>query len=164
MQPSPPGFASDRRRVLPRRLFSGIAAAGLSTVGLIAADGRPAEPPGAPSSVQLLGTVYDTRDRWNPFVADNDMAADGPAGDYVRRVRLSASGGRNGDGIYAIRFGLDHRLDQLCKTDPKAPASHVVCNSGAANGTSCSARRPMAITPSASRRRHAPTPSNRRSA
>src|SRR5579872_1954621 len=62
-----------------------------------------------PASVQLLGTVHDTRGRWNPFLADNDMAPQGQSGDYLWQGWLAADGGRNGDGIYAIRFTTDHR-------------------------------------------------------
>lgn len=80
-----------------------------------------------PASVQLLGTVHDTRGRWNPFLSDNDMAPQGENGVYLWQGWLAADGGRNGDGIYAVRFATDHRLDGTCKADPMAPASRAVC-------------------------------------
>ncbi|MEI8313717.1 MAG: hypothetical protein WCH98_23460, partial [Verrucomicrobiota bacterium] len=57
----------------------------------------------APESAQLVGTVRDGRARWNPFLACNDLS---PVGDgtFTSTLKLSASGGRNGDGVYVMRF------------------------------------------------------------
>lgn len=90
-----------------------------------------AAPPAAPGegTAQLLGTVHDTRGRWNPFLAENDMTPD-PAGGFFRDVALSAAGGRNGDGVYAIRFSTGHGLEGAFKADPAAPEGPLL--SGAA--------------------------------
>ena len=83
--------------------------------------------PAAPRDAQVLGTVHDSRGRWNPFLADNDMSLDPANGDFVRDFALSATGGRNGDGIYALRFSTGHSLDGLCRADPVAPAGPLLC-------------------------------------
>jgi hypothetical protein len=76
-------------------------------------------------TAQLLGTVNDTRGRWNPFLSENDMTADASGGFY-RDVALSATGGRNGDGVYALRFSTGRRLDGVFKIDPAAPNGRLL--------------------------------------
>ncbi len=67
-----------------------------------------------PDSAQLVGTVHDTRAAWNPFNQANDLRrlADGT---YAVDLTLRANGGRNHDGIYAIRFNTNHELRQVFK-------------------------------------------------
>jgi len=66
----------------------------------------------APASAQLVGTVREGRARWNPFFAGNDLS---PVGDgtFAATMRLSASGGRNCDGVYAMRLSTNHELRQV---------------------------------------------------
>jgi len=68
----------------------------------------------APESAQLVGTVRDGRARWNPFFAGNNLS---PVGDgtFAATLKLSASGGRNGDGVYVMRFFTNHQLRQVFK-------------------------------------------------
>lgn len=77
------------------------------------------------ATAQLLGTVHDTRGRWNPFLPENDMTAD-PSGGFFRDVALSATGGRNGDGVYAFRFSTGHQLQGVFKADPAAPENRLL--------------------------------------
>ncbi len=86
----------------------------LIPLALLAATLHPASSQTAPASAQLVGTVRDGRARWNPFLAGNDMAGQ-PDGTFAATVRLSATGGRNGDGIYAARFFTNHELRQVFK-------------------------------------------------
>ena len=65
-------------------------------------------------SAQLVGTVHETRTAWNPFAAANDMQAANDGG-FVRELDLRVDGGRNRDGIYAMRFFVDHELRQVYK-------------------------------------------------
>ena len=73
----------------------------------------------AAASAQLLGTVHDTRSAWNPFAAANDMKA-ARLGSFVRELELRVDGGRNRDGIYAMRFVVDRELRQTFKRGAKA--------------------------------------------
>lgn len=66
-------------------------------------------------SAQLLGTVNNNRGRWNPFLPENNMISDGKT--YYKEVELEANGGRQGDGIYALRFVTNHDLRQSFKAD-----------------------------------------------
>lgn len=66
-------------------------------------------------STQLLGTVNNNRGRWNPFLPENNMTPDGKT--YYKEVELEANGGRQGDGIYALRFVTNHDLRQTFKAD-----------------------------------------------
>lgn len=67
-----------------------------------------------PGSAQLVGTVREGRARWNPFFAGNDMTPGGE-GTFSATLRLSATGGRNADGVYAMRFFTNHELRQVYK-------------------------------------------------
>jgi len=67
-----------------------------------------------PGSAQLVGTVREGRARWNPFFAGNDMTA-GAGGIFSDTLHLRASGGRNGDGIYTMRFFTNSELRQVYK-------------------------------------------------
>jgi len=73
----------------------------------------------APASVQVVGTVIGGRAAWNPFHSGNDMKRDA-GGVFVRRLFLSASGGRNGDGIYAMRFNTGRELRSVFKRGAEA--------------------------------------------
>jgi hypothetical protein len=84
-------------------------------------------------TAQLLGTVNDTRGAWNPFLAENDMVWDPAAGEYSKTVRLSASGGRNADGVYALRFAANHTVREAYKADPAAPVGRLATGEAAAN-------------------------------
>jgi len=66
-------------------------------------------------NAQIVGTVHDTRGRWNPFLPENDMILDENKGLYSRVFYLSPKGGRNADGIYAIRFFTNHDINQVFK-------------------------------------------------
>ena len=70
-------------------------------------------------SAQLLGTVHDTRSAWNPFAAANDMMA-ASDGSFVRELELRVDGGRNRDGIYAMRLVTDRELRQTFKRGGQA--------------------------------------------
>ncbi len=76
------------------------------------------EPTPAPVQVlsaQIMGTVHDTREKWNPYMPENDMTFDKNVGLYSRIFYLSHRGGRNADGIYAIRFSTNNELLQVYK-------------------------------------------------
>lgn len=66
-------------------------------------------------SAQILGTVHDERGRWNLFLERNNMDFDPESGGFVRAFKLATTGGRNGDGIYAIRFTTNHDLSEVYK-------------------------------------------------
>ncbi|MEI6034350.1 MAG: hypothetical protein WCS65_08750 [Verrucomicrobiae bacterium] len=83
-----------------------------SLVVLIVSAAAAAEPDF--QSAQLVGTVRAGRAGWNPFAASNDMPPAGN-GTFAATLRLSASGGRNADGIYAMRFFTNHELRQVYK-------------------------------------------------
>ena len=72
-------------------------------------------------SAQLLGTVNNNRGRWNPFLPENNMIRDGQT--YHKEVELEANGGRQGDGIYALRFVTNHDLRQTFKVDRQIDSS-----------------------------------------
>ena len=67
-------------------------------------------------TAQLVGTIREGRARWNPFSADNDMAS-APDGTFASKLHLNASGGRNADGIYTMRFFTNHSLRQVYKRE-----------------------------------------------
>ncbi|TCI03999.1 hypothetical protein EZV61_07335 [Corallincola luteus] len=74
------------------------------------------------SSAQLVGTLHDYRDRWNPFSEQNNMTRVHASGDlFTATYSLSPTGGRAGDGVYAIRFFTDHELSQVYKHELTAP-------------------------------------------
>ncbi len=65
-------------------------------------------------SAQLVGTVRDGRGRWNPFDNSTNMSPAGN-GTFTATLPLTVDGGRNGDGIYAMRFFTDHELRKVFK-------------------------------------------------
>lgn len=67
-----------------------------------------------PLGAQLVGTVHDTRTAWNPFSPDNAMLPE-TDGAFAREVTLRADGGRNRDGVYAMRFFADRELRRVFK-------------------------------------------------
>lgn len=69
-------------------------------------------------TAQLLGTVHTRRGRWNPFLPDNDMKRTEQG--FSATVTLSERGGRHCDGVYALRFSLDHDLRKSWKFDLSA--------------------------------------------
>ncbi|GAA5218273.1 hypothetical protein ACFSJ3_15460 [Corallincola platygyrae] len=74
------------------------------------------------ASAQLVGTVHNYRDRWNPYSELNNMTRIDASGDqFTATYTLSPEGGRAGDGIYAIRFFTEHELDQVYKHDLTSP-------------------------------------------
>ncbi len=73
---------------------------------------------GATETAQLVGTVRENRSRWNPFSPDNSMEANGK-GSFKTTLRLSKTGGRNSDGIYALRFFADQDLRKVFKRGKK---------------------------------------------
>lgn len=79
---------------------------------LLALHGAPHAAPH--DTAQLVGTVHDTRAAWNPFAPANDMRRLSN-GTFVADLRLSASGGRNRDGIHVMRFFTDRELRQVYK-------------------------------------------------
>ena len=83
-------------------------------LALLAAPFLTASAQAASESAQLVGTVREGRARWNPFADANDMPPAGN-GTFAATLRLGASGGRNGDGIYAMRFFTNHELRQVYK-------------------------------------------------
>ena len=66
-------------------------------------------------SVAVLGTVHSHRQRWNPFDSGNSMqrAADGR--NWLRWFNLNPRGGRHGDGVYNLRFILNHNPRRVLK-------------------------------------------------
>ncbi|MDJ0730925.1 MAG: hypothetical protein QNJ33_13120 [Crocosphaera sp.] len=66
-------------------------------------------------SAQLLGTVNNNRGHWNPFLPENNMVKKGET--YYKEVELNANGGRHHDGIYALRFVVNHDLYQTFKAE-----------------------------------------------
>ncbi len=95
------------------------------------APGRPdlaePEPPNDGMSAQLLGTHSELRGRWNPFLSENFMTRlSGDATEFRKTVALSPSGGRHGDGVYAVRFTTNSDLDQVFKADPKAEVGRLL--------------------------------------
>ena len=56
-----------------------------------------------PLTAQLVGTLMDGRSMWNPFDPRNDMEYESN-GNFKKTLLLSATGGRNHDGIYSMRF------------------------------------------------------------
>ena len=65
-------------------------------------------------SAQLVGTAREGRARWNPFTASNDMTAT-PDGSFTAVLHLSSTGGRNEDGVFAMRFFTNHELREVYK-------------------------------------------------
>lgn len=86
---------------------------------------------GENSTAQLVGTVLEGRNRWNPFDPGSDMQADGKGG-FTRTVHLSAAGGRNRDGVYAMRFFLGRDLRSVYKRG--AEMGKLVTGPGSASG------------------------------
>ncbi len=65
-------------------------------------------------SAQLVGTVMEGRHSWNLYDLHNEMLPDS-SGNFIRTLSLSATGGRNRDGIYAMRFFTGHDLRSVYK-------------------------------------------------
>jgi len=65
-------------------------------------------------TAQLVGTVIEGRYRWNPFDQHNEMLRDS-SGNFIRTLALRATGGRNHDGIYAMRFFTGRDLRSVYK-------------------------------------------------
>lgn len=79
------------------------------------------------NNVQLLGTVNAHRGRWNPYLSGNDMLHDSfNKGGFVKSIYLHPRGGRNADGIYAIRFTVNHDIGKVYKLDRVRGAPHMV--------------------------------------
>ena len=76
---------------------------------------EPASLPSQVLSAQIMGTVHDTREKWNPYMPENNMTFDKNAGLYRRSFYLSPRGGRCADGIYAIRFSTNNEILQVYK-------------------------------------------------
>ncbi len=70
-------------------------------------------------SAQVVGTVHEGRYCWNPFHPSTTMAPD-EKNRFRATVRLSTTGGRNGDGIYTMRFFTNSELRQVYKRGEKA--------------------------------------------
>lgn len=83
----------------------------LATIVLLSSLGTAAAGPG---SAQLVGTVRPSRAAWNPFDPSNDMRQN-PDGTFSADLKLSASGGRNGDGVYSMRFVSGRELGGTLK-------------------------------------------------
>ncbi|MBV5333767.1 hypothetical protein JZU57_00630 [bacterium] len=83
----------------------------------------------AADTAQLVGTVREHRGRWNPFASDNTMSPV-EGGGFTATVPLSTTGGRNGDGIYAMRFYTNQDLRQVFKRGKQA--GELVTGPGAA--------------------------------
>ena len=79
------------------------------------AKNEPTPPPVQVLSAQVMGTVHDTREKWNPYMPENDMTFDKNSGLYRQLFYLSAHGGRCADGIYAIRFSTNNEILQVYK-------------------------------------------------
>ncbi|NTU67539.1 MAG: hypothetical protein HGB02_01515 [Chlorobiaceae bacterium] len=75
--------------------------------------------PHVPASAQVVGTVVGGRYGWNPFHAGNDMHREA-RGVFSRRFYLSTTGGRNADGIYAMRFHTGRELREVFKRGARA--------------------------------------------
>ena len=66
-------------------------------------------------SVQLVGTVYNSRAQWNPFDQSNNMGFDKEQKVFVSKVNLTSTDSFNGDGIYAIRFHTNNDVNSVYK-------------------------------------------------
>ncbi len=66
-------------------------------------------------SAQVLGTIHKNRNRWNSYASENNMIFDEINNRFFWKQRLTDTGGLNADGIYAIRFNLNHDLNQAFK-------------------------------------------------
>ena len=80
----------------------------------LAATTLPAVAGDHPATAQLLGTVHATRTAWNPFATANEMRRQDD-GSFTADLTLRTDGGRNQDGIYALRFVTDRELRQTYK-------------------------------------------------
>ena len=58
-------------------------------------------------SVSALGTIHHHRNRWNPFTAQNELSRSKDH-TWLGWFSLSPHGGRHGDGVYNLRFILNH--------------------------------------------------------
>lgn len=59
-------------------------------------------------AVSVLGSVHHHRDRWNPFSVSNALQPSSQGDAWLRWFSLDPRGGRHGDGIYTLRFILNH--------------------------------------------------------
>jgi hypothetical protein len=66
-------------------------------------------------SAQVLGTIHQSRNKWNPYASENNMIFDEINNRFFRTQKLTTRGGLNGDGIYAIRFNINHDLNSVFK-------------------------------------------------
>lgn len=69
----------------------------------------------AVSSISILGTIHDHRNRWNPFDVANDLTRSLKPSEWIRWIHLSSKGGRHQDGIYNFRFVINHNPRRLLK-------------------------------------------------
>lgn len=74
---------------------------------------------GAENTAQVVGTIYGGRASWNPFHASTDMVSN-EQGQFQATFPLKATGGRNGDGVYAMRFFTNSELREVFKRGAKA--------------------------------------------
>jgi len=63
---------------------------------------------GSIHSLAVLGTVHSHRNRWNPFEQANDMHRGDDGVSWIRWFDLHPNGGRHGDGVYNLRFIINH--------------------------------------------------------
>ena len=69
-------------------------------------------------NAQVVGTIHNTRGQWNPFLDDNNMECTAKKGEFEFVAHLSTEGGRNADGIYALRFYVNHDIDRCFRFTP----------------------------------------------
>ncbi len=68
---------------------------------------------------RLVGTVREGRWCWNPYQVTNAMVADAQGG-FSAVLKLAPDGGRNRDGIYAMRFYSGPDLSSVFKRGEKS--------------------------------------------
>jgi hypothetical protein len=89
--------------------------------------------------VSVLGTLHHHRDRWNPFAIRNVLQRASDAEGWLRWFSLDPRGGRHGDGIYTIRFILNHNPRRPLKLKEWQPTETIPA-SGSGAGTLLKAR------------------------
>jgi len=70
---------------------------------------------GSIHTLSVLGTLHSHRNRWNPFDAANDMHRANDGVSWVRWFDLHPKGGRHGDGVYNLRFIINHNARRSLK-------------------------------------------------
>lgn len=74
-------------------------------------------------AIAILGTIHNTRWRWNPFDTENRMHWDEEQGRWQWSAFLRENGGRHGDGVYVCRMVVNHNMRRVLKGNWHEPSS-----------------------------------------